>query len=149
VYLPRVDGEAETEPAQEASGSTTRGSETVLVVEDEEAVRGLSRRVLKARGYHVLDAASAAEALELTDQGRRRLDLLVTDVVMPGMGGPALAEQLVALQPGLRVLYISGYAEEAIRRHGELPAGGALLEKPFTADQLARRVRETLSAADA
>jgi CheY-like chemotaxis protein len=72
----------------------------------------------------------------------------VTDVVMPGMGGLALAERLVGLQPGLRVLYISGYAEEAIRRQGELPAGGVLLEKPFTADELARRVREVLSAGD-
>ena len=149
VYLPRAAGEAESEDSTETPGGSTRGTETVLVVEDEEAVRVLSRRVLKARGYHVLDAAGAAEALELTDQGQRRIDLLVTDVVMPGMGGPALAEQLVGLQPGLRVLYISGYAEEAIRRHGELPAGGALLEKPFTADQLARRVREALSAADA
>jgi CheY-like chemotaxis protein len=149
VYLPRVDGEADSEDAPESPAPSTRGNETVLVVEDEEAVRVLARRVLKARGYHVLDAASAADALELTDGGRRRVDLLVTDVVMPGMGGPALAERLVGLQAGLRVLYISGYAEEAIRRHGELPAGGALLEKPFTADQLARRVREALSSTDA
>jgi PAS domain S-box-containing protein len=149
VYLPRADGDTESDPMPEPPGASARGSETVLVVEDEEAVRVLSLRVLKARGYHVLDAAGAAEALALIEQGGRRIDLLVTDVVMPGMGGPALAEQLVVLQPGLRVLYISGYAEEAIRRQGELPAGGALLEKPFTADQLARRVRETLSAADA
>jgi PAS domain S-box-containing protein len=146
VYLPRVESEADLEPADELVHIPLRGTGTVLVVEDEESVRVLARRVLSARGYEVLDAASAAEALRLTENGRRRIDLLVTDVVMPGMGGPALAERLVAAQPGLRVLYISGYAEEAIRRHGSLPAGGMLLEKPFTADQLAWRVRETIAA---
>jgi CheY-like chemotaxis protein len=148
VYLPRVEGSGEAERGPEAA-APARGSGTVLVVEDEEAVRALARRVLEARGYRVLDAANAAEALELTDGGRRRIDLLVTDVVMPGMGGPALAERLVGAQPGLRVLYISGYAEEAIRRQGSLPAGGALLEKPFSADQLARRVGDALSAGGA
>ncbi|HEX6106012.1 MAG TPA: PAS domain S-box protein [Gemmatimonadales bacterium] len=146
VYLPRAQGEAELDPAPDSGPGAMRGSETVLVVEDEEAVRVLARRVLRSRGYRVLDAGSAAEALELADRGRRRIDLLVTDVVMPGMGGPALAEELVQRQPGLRVLYITGYAEEAILQQGALPAGGALLEKPFTADQLARRVREALSA---
>ena len=145
VYLPRVEGRLEIESLPEPEATSSRGSGTVLVVEDEEAVRVLARRVLTARGYHVLDAAGAAEALTLTDNGRRPLDLLVTDVVMPGMGGPALVERLVAVQPGLRVLYISGYAEEAIRRQGSLPAGGSLLEKPFTADQLASRVRETIA----
>ena len=148
VYLPRAEGETDLEPLEELASAPPRGSGTVLVVEDEEAVRVLAKRVLAARGYQVLDARSASEALALTDEGRRRIDLLVTDVVMPGMGGPALAERLVAAQPGLRVLYISGYAEEAIRRQGSLPAGGALLEKPFTADQLARRVREAIAASD-
>jgi two-component system cell cycle sensor histidine kinase/response regulator CckA len=145
VYLPRVEGRLELESPPEPEPTSPRGTGTVLVVEDEESVRVLARRVLTARGYQVLDAASAAEALTLTENGRRPLDLLVTDVVMPGMGGPALAERLVAEQPGLRVLYISGYAEEAIRRQGSLPAGGSLLEKPFTADQLALRVRETIA----
>ena len=148
VYLPLVEGDAEADATGHSPTVPASGSETVLVVEDEEAVRALARRVLTAKGYRVLDAASATEALKLADGGRRRLDLLVTDVVMPGMGGPALAEQLVAQQPGLRVLYISGYAEEAIRRQGTLAAGGALLEKPFTADELARRVRQALSAGD-
>ncbi|HEU5042170.1 MAG TPA: ATP-binding protein, partial [Gemmatimonadales bacterium] len=148
VYLPRVEGQLELEPSEESEPAAAPGTGTVLVVEDEESVRVLARRVLTARGYHVLDAADAAEALTLTDGGRRRIDLLVTDVVMPGMGGPALAERLVAAQPGLRVLYISGYAEEAIQRQGSLPAGGALLEKPFTADQLASRVREAIAGLD-
>ncbi|HYC34053.1 MAG TPA: ATP-binding protein, partial [Gemmatimonadales bacterium] len=145
VYLPRVEGVADLDPLDDVSPVPIRGTGTVLVVEDEEAVRVLAKRVLVVRGYQVLDAGSAQEALELTDGGRRRIDLLITDVVMPGMGGPALAERLVAAQPGLPVLYISGYAEEAIRRQGSLPAGGALLEKPFTADQLARRVREAIA----
>jgi PAS domain S-box-containing protein len=149
VYLPRAEGEAELEPLSEAVGVPAPGTETVLIVEDEDAVRLLARRVLTGRGYRVLDAPGAAEALALIDQGRRHIDLLVTDIVMPGMGGPALAERLAALQPGLRVLYITGYAEEAIQRQGALPAGGALLEKPFTADQLARRVRESISGGDA
>ncbi|HUF35611.1 MAG TPA: PAS domain S-box protein [Gemmatimonadales bacterium] len=146
VYLPRVEGAADVAAAPQPPPAAARGSETVLVVEDEGAVRALARRVLEAQGYRVLDAASPAQALELTDEGRRRIDLLLTDVVMPGMGGPALAERLEARQPGLRVLYISGYAEEAILRQGALPAGGALLEKPFTADELARQVRRALSA---
>ena len=83
----------------------------------------------------------------LADARREPIDLLVTDLVMPGIGGPLLAERLVAGRPGLRVLFITGYAPEAVERHGELAAGGALLEKPFTADQLARKVREVLAAA--
>ena len=147
VYLPRVEGDPEPDSGPETGEAAARGSGTVLVVEDEEAVRALARRVLKGRGYQVLDAASAAEALELIDGGRRRVDLLVTDVVMPGMGGPELAERLAAMQPRLRVLYMTGYAGEAIRRQGTLPAGGTMLEKPFTADQLAREVLEALSDA--
>jgi CheY-like chemotaxis protein len=120
----------------------------VLVVEDEEAVRALARWVLMARGYRVLTAASPDEALTLVGDGREKIDLLVTDVVMPGMGGPALAERLVEGRPDLRVLFISGYAEEAIQRHGTLPAGGELLEKPFTADELTIRVREVLTGGE-
>ncbi len=148
VYLPRVEGDSESDAAIRAVAPPARADETVLVVEDEEAVRALARRVLMARGYRVLTAAGAEEALALVGDGREKIDLLVTDVVMPGMGGPALAERLVDSRPDLRVLYISGYAEEAIQRHGTLPAGGALLEKPFTADELTIRVREVLSAAE-
>jgi len=148
VYLPRVEGAAGGESEIGADAGGAPGTETVLVVEDEEAVRALARRVLASRGYRVLEAGSAADALTLAAEAREPIDLLLTDVVMPGMGGPALAERLVRGRPGLRVLYISGYAEEAIQRHGSLPAGGALLEKPFTADELAFRVRETLSASE-
>jgi PAS domain S-box-containing protein len=148
VYLPRVEGDAEESDETGGGRTATEGTETVLVVEDEEAVRVLARRVLMSRGYRVLEAGNADQALALAGGGKERIDLLLTDVVMPGMGGPALAERLVHARPDLRVLYISGYAEEAIQRHGALPAGGALLEKPFTADELAHRVRETLSGAE-
>jgi CheY-like chemotaxis protein len=117
----------------------------VLVVEDEETVRLLASRILRTRGYRVLEAREAAEAFRLVREHAGRIDLLVTDIVMPGMSGPALVERLLAAMPGLRVLYITGYAEEAIERRGALPAGGALLEKPFTAQQLADRVRMALA----
>jgi PAS domain S-box-containing protein len=145
IYLPRAEADESAEPEGNETDDLPEGTETVLVVEDEEAVRALARRVLRARGYRVLEAASAPDALALLESWDHRLDLLITDVVMPGMGGPALAERLIRDRPDLRVLYISGYAEEAIQRHGELPAGGMLLEKPFTAEQLSRCVRDTLS----
>jgi CheY-like chemotaxis protein len=145
VYLPRAEGvpaaTAETAAAAEAPG----GAGTVLVVEDEESVRSLACRVLRAKGYRVIEAGSADVALALLRTDAGPIDLLLTDVVMPGISGPALAQRLVRRYPRLRVLYMSGYAEEAIERRGTLPAGGELLEKPFTADQLARRVREAVS----
>jgi CheY-like chemotaxis protein len=148
VYLPRAEGpwEAATEPA--APAELPQESGTVLVVEDEELVRHLACRVLRANGYRVLEAADAAAALRLAAEQPLPVDLLLTDIVMPGMSGPALAERLVAQWTGLKVLYMSGYAEEAIQRQGILPAGGALLDKPFTAQQLAGRVRQAISKAE-
>jgi CheY-like chemotaxis protein len=122
-----------------------RGTGTILVVEDEEAVRYLACRVLRENGYRVLEAGDPATALRIAKEQAQPVDLLVSDVVMPGMSGPALAERLIAGWPDLKVLYISGYAEEAIERQGVLPAGGALLEKPFTAEQLADRVCQALT----
>jgi two-component system cell cycle sensor histidine kinase/response regulator CckA len=114
------------------------------VVEDEATVRRLACRVLRARGYRVLEARGGAEALELVAEHEGQVDLLLTDIIMPGLGGPALAQRLLREVPGLKVLYITGYSEEAIRQQGMLPAGGALLEKPFTAHQLAERVHAAL-----
>jgi two-component system, cell cycle sensor histidine kinase and response regulator CckA len=144
IYLPAAEGTSE--PGAEMGGwnDMPRGSGTILVVEDEDAVRYLACRVLRGNGYRVLEAGSPAAALRIVRAERQPVDLLVTDIVMPGMSGPALAERLVAGWPGLKVLYITGYAEEAIERQGALPAGGALLEKPFTAQQLADRVRQAL-----
>ena len=145
IYLPRAEGPSEA--GDDGSGQTEEpgGAGTVLVVEDEEAVRTLACRVLRAKGYRVIEAASADLAVAILGGSTEPIDLLLTDVVMPGMSGPTLAQRLVAQHPSLRVLYMSGYAEAAIERQGALPAGGELLEKPFTADQLARRVRAAMA----
>jgi nitrogen-specific signal transduction histidine kinase len=147
VYFPRIDDPAGARQAvpgvpEPAPG----GTETVLVVEDEEAVRHLICRVLRAKGYRVLDAPNAESALLVAGATAAPIDLLVTDMVMPGMGGTTLAAELVAVRPAMRVLFITGYAPEAVERRGRLPEDAGLLEKPFSADQLARRVREILAA---
>ena len=115
----------------------------VLVVEDEEAVRGLIGRVLKRHGYRVLAAPDGETAESLFGEDPAAIDLLVTDVVMPRMSGADLAQRLVARRPGLRVLYLSGYTESSVANHG-LPAGSAFLGKPFSPVELARKVREVL-----
>jgi two-component system, cell cycle sensor histidine kinase and response regulator CckA len=145
VYLPRVEGTGER--ADESPGWTDqpRAAGTVLVVEDEVSVRRLACRVLRARGYRVLEAGEGGEALRLLRQHEGPVDLVLTDIIMPGLSGPALVERLLLDAPHLKVLYITGYSEEAIRQQGVLPAGGALLEKPFTAHQLAERVRGVLA----
>ncbi len=146
VYFPRAVASSPTASVAAAPPVVAGGSETVLVVEDEEAVRHLVCRVLRSKGYRVLEAPHAEAALALAETAGT-IDLLVTDLVMPGLGGAALASRLVALRPALRVVFITGYAIEAVERQGELAVGSALLEKPFSADQLARKVREALAAA--
>ena len=121
------------------------GTETVLLVEDEAEVRRLVDRLLSMQGYAVLPAASPAEAVA-TARGAGRIDLLVTDVIMPGMNGRELATLLASERPRLRVLYMSGYTDAAIAHQGILPPGTAFLSKPFTPDLLARKVREVLDA---
>ena len=147
IYLPRVDEAAEAEGPAPALAPPARGSETILLVEDDEEVRALARETLEANGYVVLPAASAAEALRLAGGGSRRIHLLVTDVVMPQLSGRGLAERLALDDPGRRVLYISGYTDDAIVRHGVLEEGTAFLQKPFTPETLLRRVREVLDEA--
>jgi CheY-like chemotaxis protein len=146
VYLPRAQAPRPARAQLAAAGVASGGSETVLVAEDEEAVRHLVCRVLRAKGYRVLEAGHAEAALDLAETVREPIHLLVSDLVMPGLGGQALAARLAAAWPGLRVLFITGYAAEAVERQGRLPTGHGLLEKPFTADQLARKVREALAA---
>jgi len=124
--------------------ASLRGSETILLVEDDETMRALTRRLLVARGHTVLLASQGEEALRLAQRHDGRIHLLVTDVVMPGMSGRDLADRIVALLPGTKVLYLSGYTDDAIVRHGVLEPGVAFLQKPFTADALARKVREVL-----
>jgi len=117
---------------------------TILVVDDLEDVRALTRRILEKHGYRVLAAASGAEALVLAAERGRTIDLLVTDVVMPGMSGSELSAELGQRYPAMRVLYLSGYTHEAILHQGLLEPGVAFLQKPFTPDGLARKVTEVL-----
>ena len=146
IYLPRVD--APVQPAQPpvATTGSRQGSETILVVEDQDEVRRLTRRILEARGYRVLVAANGAAALRLAHEQRGSIHLLVTDVVMPGMSGRELGLLLAAAHPTMKVLYLSGYTDESIVRHGVLEPGVAFLQKPFTADVLACKVREVLES---
>jgi PAS domain S-box-containing protein len=146
VYLPRVQ---EAEASVQAVPPTTpgTGSETILLVEDEEIVRELAREMLERIGYTVLVAADGAEALEVAAANEGRIDALVTDVVMPGASGPTIAAKLVARDPSLRVLFTSGYAEDAIASHGELTPGAAFLSKPFSSAALGSKLRELLDRA--
>jgi PAS domain S-box-containing protein len=146
IWLPRVDLPAEECSARLQAGRELRGSETVLLVEDQEAVRRLAQAMLVDLGYRVLEAPSAAAALELARRHSGAIHLLLTDVVMPQMGGRELAVMLRALRPGIRVLFMSGYTEDVIARHGELEARARLLEKPFTFEALGREVRAALES---
>ncbi len=123
------------------------GTETVLLVEDELAVRLFATRVLREAGYTVVDAAIGDEALQLAHAHAGPIQLLLTDVVLPQMGGKALADTLVAHYPTLKVLFMSGYTDDAIVHHGRLDAGLAFLHKPFSPAALLRKVREVLEAA--
>ncbi|MBA3259690.1 MAG: PAS domain S-box protein [Gemmatimonadales bacterium] len=144
IYLPRASGQAAA-PEAEASVTAPGGHETILLVEDEPAVRALAQRVLAGRGYTLLTAADGPAALELARHHHGSIDLLLTDVVMPGMSGRELAQRLLALRPATLVLYITGYTEDTVVRHGLLQTGLAYLEKPFRADLLLTKVRQVLN----
>ena len=146
IYLPRVDAAAKRVTPAPVRTSPPGGTETLLVVEDQAEVRRLTTKVLEARGYKVLVASDGPEALRLAAQHPAPIQLLVTDVVMPGMSGSELAASLVRARPELKVLYVSGYADESIVRHGILEPGLAFLQKPFTPDALAAKVRAMLDA---
>ena len=120
------------------------GTETVLVVEDDDAIRSLSRRILEGAGYTVFDAPNPRQAEALFEKRENTFTLLVTDVIMPGSSGPKLFEVLSRMSPGLRVLYVSGYTDDTIVHQGQLDPGVEFLQKPFTSDALTLRVREIL-----
>jgi len=143
IYLPRVEEPLALAELAAAGKADLQGNETVLVAEDDEAVRLLTRVVLKRYGYSVLAASSGAEALKMAGQHAGSIDLLLTDMLMPGLSGPSLALQMTALRPAIKVLFMSGYSESATA--GDLLVKAALLEKPFTAEALARKVRQVLS----
>ncbi len=144
IYLPQAGEAAEPATPRSLLPVALRGTETLLVVEDELSVRALAKRVLEANGYTVLVAGNGAQALAVAHEVRGRIDLVVSDVIMPGMGGRELAEQLMALRPGIKVLFVSGYTDDTIMDQGVLMAGTAYLQKPFSPHGLAAKVREVL-----
>jgi PAS domain S-box-containing protein len=146
IYLPRVDAPRDAPVGIPEPGGTVAGTETILVAEDDPLLLPLAHELLTKLGYRVLGARNPAEALAAARSHEGEIDLLVTDVVMPGGGGFHLAQQLLAERPTLRVLYMSGYTDEAVVRHGLLERGTNYLQKPFTPGVLARRVRDALDA---
>jgi CheY-like chemotaxis protein len=145
IYLPRVEG-AVTAIGAPVALHSPRGDETVLVVEDQQEVRSLMRHVLRTHGYDVLEAAEGPSAIAACEALERPISLLITDVVMPGMSGPALAAHLRTVRPHMRVLYISGYTDATVLEHGIGEQQVAFLQKPFTTSELTRKVREVLDA---
>jgi CheY-like chemotaxis protein len=149
VYLPRLenDGEAAAGPVENAAPAL--GTETILVTEDQDNVRRLVSRMLRGFGYHVLEAANGGEALAVSSSHAEPIHLLITDVVMPEMSGRELGAELMRRRPEMRALYMSGYTGNVIARHGLLEEDVAFIQKPFTAESLAAKVRDTLGSAPA
>ncbi len=144
TYLPLVEESPEPAGLRATRAEPSRGSETILLVEDEESLRVMTRTLLVQSGYHVLDADSGAQALEIAHRHEETIHLLLTDVVLPGMRGRELAERMVLFRPDLRVLLMSGYTDHAIAAQGVLDVGTFFLQKPFTRDALTREVRKVL-----
>jgi two-component system, cell cycle sensor histidine kinase and response regulator CckA len=148
VYLPRVDDKPEPIASRAVSPSLYRGTETVLLVEDDDGVRVLIRQMLERQGYTVLETSNAGEAFIVSERDKSPIHLVLTDVVLKQLSGRELAQRIVAARPSTRVLYMSGYTEDAIVHHGVLQPGIAFLQKPFTAEVLARKLREVLDDAN-
>src|SRR2546426_2977309 len=146
IYLPRVDTAAEPVRLQEAHGSAPSGGATILLVEDEENVRELVRDMLESHGYRVMEARWAGEAVMLGEEHQGRIDLMLTDVVMPGESGGELAQWMSQARPEMPVLYMSGYTDDALVRDGVQNDGAAFLPKPFTEEALLAKVRGMLEA---
>jgi CheY-like chemotaxis protein len=144
VYLPRTDASADTIASQPPTSEGGRGSETILLVENDEQVRAVAKGILRRYGYTVLEAPGAGDALLVVEQYGAKIHLLVTDVVMPRMNGPQLVERIRTSRPNIKVLFMSGYTDEAIIQHGILDSDVAFLQKPITPEALARKVREAL-----
>jgi two-component system, cell cycle sensor histidine kinase and response regulator CckA len=148
IYLPPVEGSAPVVEARPLAAARARGTETILLVEDEDLVRTLSRSILQGHGYSVVEASTGAQALELADSYPGAIDLVLTDVVMPDMGAAELVPILRKVRPDARILYMSGYTDDGVIRQGLVTSGSHFLQKPFTPDGLARKIRAVLDARD-
>jgi two-component system, cell cycle sensor histidine kinase and response regulator CckA len=146
IYFPRVEGKSAHRAIKEEKEQEYLGMETVLLVEDEGAVRNLACRVLRERGYKVIEAGNGMDAIRLAGEYAGEIHLVLTDVVMPGMSGSVLVSQMQAARPGIKALYVSGYTDNAIVHHGILDSEVAFLEKPFSPGRLASKVREVLQS---
>jgi CheY-like chemotaxis protein len=144
IYLPQIVGAEQEYKRRTEEGASLSGSETILLAEDEEIVRELARQVLEKQGYRVIAAPNGAAALMMSGSHQGPIHLLISDLIMPDIGGGELASRLVKLRPEIKVLYMSGYTGETIAHYGIVDSSVALLQKPFTLQELARRVRDVL-----
>ncbi|HEC61014.1 MAG TPA: response regulator, partial [bacterium] len=145
IYLPQLTGTKKQQESLREKKDPVGGTETILLTEDDESLRKMAGKILEGYGYSVIVAKNGIEALEIATKGDRlKIDLLVTDVIMPAMGGKELADKLRIEYPRLSVLYISGYTDNAIAHHGVLDEGVSLLQKPFSSQSLAKKVRGVL-----
>jgi DNA-binding NtrC family response regulator len=149
IYLPRVPGEdSESEIAQTVSALSEGGSETILLVEDEQMVLNLTASILKNAGYKVVTASTPKQALEKMARQTDPIHIMITDVVMPGMSGPALADTLVSEYPEMKLIFMSGYTNAAVVENRFIRPGSAFLQKPFSPDALKAKIRELLDGDD-
>ena len=145
VYLPRVEESLTPQEVRAESRNIPRGTETILLVEDEQGVRDLAREYLEISGYKVLVAENGAAAVKVVSEHKGAIDLVMTDVVMPGLSGSELTKRIEAIRPGTRIMYMSGYTDQAIIHHGILGPDIVLLQKPFTLSALAHKLRDALT----
>jgi two-component system cell cycle sensor histidine kinase/response regulator CckA len=146
VYLPRVAAQVDSKPEMTQLPAAAKGSETILLVEDEEAVRELASRILSAKGYSVVAAKNTREAEEFSEKHTGQIHLLLTDIIMPGTSGRELARRIAGRHPRTRVLYMSGYTDNVLAQGGVLEAGLSFLQKPFTPGALVQKVRDVLDS---
>ena len=144
IYFPRIEEEAKDLPAPDIEDKALRGNETILLVEDEDMVRELAVRILEEKGYKVLESSRGEKALEISKKHKNPIDLMITDIVMPGMGGKKLVQKIKQDRPRLKVLYISGYTDEIISQHGVLEEGTQFLQKPFLPQSFLTKIRDLL-----